>query len=75
MLLQGFTRHIQWQVIRIHNTFDEAQVLWHHVLEVVSDEYPAYIHLNCYGKVYKDAKEWQHDTIQIMPKSCYLSAM
>lgn len=32
MLLQCLSRHVQRQVVRIHNTTDKRQVVWHHVL-------------------------------------------
>ena len=38
MLLESFTRYIQWQVIGIDNTSDEGQVVGHHVFEVIGDE-------------------------------------
>ena len=38
VLLQLFTGHVQWKIVRVDNSSDEGQVLGHHVLEVVSDE-------------------------------------
>ena len=46
VLLQGFTGHVQWQIVGIHNTADEGQVLGHHVLKVVRDEDAAHVQLD-----------------------------
>ena len=46
MLLKGFTRDVQREIIRIHHTFDKTQILRHHLLEVICDEYSPHIQLD-----------------------------
>merc|ERR1719420_2032950 len=38
VLLEHLTRDVQWEVLRVHDSLDEAQVLWHEVFAVVHDE-------------------------------------
>lgn len=33
MLLKSFSGYIKGEVIRVHHTMDETQVVWHHVLQ------------------------------------------
>lgn len=46
MLLKGFTRDVQWEIVRVHHTFDKTQILRHHLLEVVCDKYSPDVQLD-----------------------------
>ena len=41
MLLQRLPGHVEREVVRVHNAAHKAEVVEHHVLEVVGDEDPA----------------------------------
>ena len=38
VLLESLTRHVKWEIIRVHNSTDKGKVLGHHVFKVVGDE-------------------------------------
>jgi hypothetical protein len=46
VLLQRFTRNVEWEILRIDNTLDEVEVLWDKILAVVHDEDTADIELD-----------------------------
>jgi hypothetical protein len=46
VLLEGFTRDVQRQVIRVDNTANKVQIVGHNVLEVVGDENAADVKLS-----------------------------
>ena len=46
MLLESFSRDVQREVIGVHDALDEAQVVGHHVFEVVRDEDPPDVELD-----------------------------
>mmetsp|Transcript_28972 Transcript_28972/g.61126 ORF Transcript_28972/g.61126 Transcript_28972/m.61126 type:complete len:729 (-) Transcript_28972:69-2255(-) len=46
VLLQHFTRNVQGQVLRVDDSLDEAQVLWHELLAVVHDEHAPDVQLD-----------------------------
>ena len=46
VLLEGLTRYVQGQVVRINDALHEGQVLGHHVGKVVGDEHPSHVHLD-----------------------------
>lgn len=39
VLLEGFSRNVQWQIFRVHDTFQEVQPFWHEFVAVVHDEH------------------------------------
>lgn len=45
-LLQGFTRDVQGQILRVDNALDETQILGNQLLAVVHDEHPSHIQLD-----------------------------
>merc|ERR1711981_1343170 len=49
VLLQHFTGNVQWEVLRVDDTLDEAEVLWHKVLAVVHDEDASDVELHVVG--------------------------
>lgn len=46
MLLKGLARDVQWKIVGVDHTFDKAQILWHHLLEVVGDEHSPHVQLD-----------------------------
>ena len=46
MLLQSLPGHVKRQVIRVHHTFHKAEIVGHHVLEVVGDENSPHVELD-----------------------------
>lgn len=51
VLLKGFTRNIQRQIIRIDDTTNEVQIIGHDVLEVIGYENTANVELNGYKMI------------------------
>merc|ERR1712127_483834 len=37
---------VEWEVIRVDDASDEAEVLWHHVFEIARDKYTPHVHLD-----------------------------
>ena len=46
VLLESFTRDIQWEIIRIDDTANELKIFWHHIGEIIGDENTSDVHLN-----------------------------
>ena len=46
VLLESFTRDIQWEIIRIDDTTNELKIFWHHIGEIIGNENTSDVHLN-----------------------------
>jgi hypothetical protein len=46
VLLKNFTRNVQWQVLRVDNTLDEAEPFWDNVFTVIHDEHTSDVQLD-----------------------------
>jgi hypothetical protein len=46
VLLKGLTRQVQWEILRVDNTLDEAQPLWDEIGSIISDENAADVQLD-----------------------------
>uniref|UniRef100_A0A2M3ZY44 Secreted protein n=1 Tax=Anopheles triannulatus TaxID=58253 RepID=A0A2M3ZY44_9DIPT len=62
VLLERLTRHVQWQIVRIDDTADEAQIVGHHVVELVRNEHTAHVQLDVVRlrAVLVEALRWLH---------------
>merc|ERR1712195_8363 len=46
VLLESLTRDVQRKILRVHNTLDKVEPLWHELIAVIHDEYTAHVQLD-----------------------------
>ena len=68
VLLEGLSGDVEWQILRIDDALDKAQVLWDELITVVHDEDSPHVQLDVVGLL--PAIIWEPQILTLAPYIC-----